>query len=96
MSILNSNLRVEAKTFFPSLIANPKGTAMNQFCQWGFKAKDQKLVDKVLSEWFAAGTLENILSHWENITSKEVTKEQVPLNILLQRSRMGFKKLRSN
>ena len=55
---------------------------MNQFCQWGFKAKDQKLVDKVLSEWFAAGTLENILSHWENITSKEVAKEQIPLNKL--------------
>ena len=62
MSILNSNLRVEPKTFFPSLIANPKWTAINQFCQWDFKAKDQKLVDKVLSEWFAAGTLENILS----------------------------------
>ena len=55
---------------------------MNQFCQWGFKAKDQKLVDKVLSEWFAGGALENILSHWKNITSKEVTKEQIPLNIL--------------
>ena len=82
MSTLNSNLRAEAKTFFPSLIANPKGTAMNQFCQWGFKAKDQKLVDKVLSEWFAAGTLENILPQWENITSKEVTKEQILLNIL--------------
>ena len=82
MSILNSNLRVEAKTFFPSLTANPKETAMNQFCQWGFQAKGQKLVDKVLSEWLAAGTLENILSQWENITSKEVTKEQIPLNIL--------------
>ena len=82
MSILNSNLRVDAKTFFPSLIANPKGTAMNQFCQWSFKAKDQKLVDKVPSEWFAAGTLANIFSHWENIASKEVTKEQISLNIL--------------
>ena len=68
--------------FVLKLTTNPKETAMSQFCQWRFQVKDQKLVDKVLSEWFAAGTLENILSEWENITSKEVTKEQIPLNIL--------------
>ena len=82
MSITFSNLKADAKPFFPSQTTNLKEAAMNQFCQWGFQAKDQKLVNEVLSEWFIAGTLENILSQWENITPKEVVKEQIPLNIL--------------
>jgi hypothetical protein len=59
MSTFFSKLRVDAKPFFPSQSANFKEAAMNQFCQWGFQAKDQELVDKVLAEWFTAGTLEN-------------------------------------
>ncbi|CAF2139620.1 unnamed protein product [Rotaria magnacalcarata] len=55
---------------------------MNQFYQWGFHANDQKVVDEVLSEWFTAGTLDNILTHWENKTQKKVEREQVSLNIL--------------
>jgi hypothetical protein len=59
-----------------------KETMMNQFNQWGFQAKEEKVVDETLTEWFTAGTLENILSKWENITQKETGKEYAPLNIL--------------
>ena len=82
MSTILSNLKVDAKPFFPSRTSNPKEAAMKQFCQWGFQAKDQKLVDKILAEWFTAGTLENILTQWENICPAKVQIEQVPLNIL--------------
>lgn len=82
MSIKFSNLRAEAKSFFPSISVNPKETAMNQFCQWGFGAKDHKLVDEVLSEWFTAGTIKNVLLQWEKITAKESEIICSPLNIL--------------
>ena len=59
-----------------------KDTAMNQFLQWGFQTKDHRLVDEILSEWFTAGTLENILTQWESIAPKEVEKEEIPLIIL--------------
>ena len=62
MSAIFSKLRPEAKSFHPSLIANLKELAMNQLCQWGFQDKDQKVVDSILTEWFIAGTLENILT----------------------------------
>ncbi|CAF1337379.1 unnamed protein product [Rotaria sordida] len=63
----------------------PKITNMNgsdDTAKMLLSAKDEKLVDKVLTEWFTAGTLENILTKWENITPKEIEKEQTPLNIL--------------
>lgn len=47
-----------------------------------FPDKDQKLVNRVLTEWFTTSTLENILTQWENVTPKEKQKQQVPLNIL--------------
>lgn len=82
MSTIVSNLRVDAKPFFPSRITYPKEAAMNQFGQWGFQAKDQKIVGKVLEEWFTEGTLEKVLTQWESRSPIEVQKEQVPLNIL--------------
>ena len=82
MSTTFSKFRLEAKPFSPSLTANPKESAMNQLCQWGFQDKDQKIVDRILTEWFAAGTLENILTQWENIPRKEIESDQIPLNIL--------------
>jgi hypothetical protein len=82
MSTFFSNLRADAKCFFSSRTANLKERAMNQFCQWRFQVKDQKLVDGVLAEWFTAGTLGNILTQWKNVNLKEIQKEQVPLNIL--------------
>ena len=82
MSTTFSKLSPEAKPFSPSLTANPKESAMNQLCQWGFQDKDQKIVDRILTEWFAAGTLENILTQWENIPRKEIESDQIPLNIL--------------
>ncbi|CAF4993517.1 unnamed protein product, partial [Rotaria magnacalcarata] len=63
-------------------LANPIETAMKQFCQWGFQEKDQKLVEKILVEWFTSGTLENILLQWENNSTKEIQIERTPLNIL--------------
>jgi hypothetical protein len=82
MSTFASKLRVDAKPFLPFRVANLKEAAMNQFCQWGFQVKDQELVDKVLGEWFTAGTLENIFKQWEDSTPKGRLIEQVPLNIL--------------
>src|ERR1700759_3240152 len=82
MSTIVSKLNRDAEHFFPSRTANLKQIAMNQFFSWGFQAKDQKLVDNVLSEWFTAGTLENILTRWENITPKVIRNELTPLNIL--------------
>ena len=82
MSATFTKLRPEAKPFSPSLTANPKESAMNQLCQWGFQDKDQNIVDRILTEWFAAGTLENILTQWENIPRKEIESDQIPLNIL--------------
>ncbi|CAF2106824.1 unnamed protein product [Rotaria magnacalcarata] len=55
---------------------------MKQFCQWGFQEKDQKLVEKILVEWFTSGTLENILLQWENNSPKEIQIERTSLNIL--------------
>jgi len=68
MSIFPSNLRLDAKPFL--------------LFRWDFQAKDRRLVDKILIEWFTASTLENILTQWENITPKERRIGQVPLNIL--------------
>ncbi len=82
MSTSFSKLKADTKPFFPSRLANMKETMMNQFNQWGFQAKEEKVVDETLTEWFTAGTLENILSKWENITQKETGKEYAPLNIL--------------
>ncbi|CAF3324780.1 unnamed protein product [Rotaria socialis] len=55
---------------------------MNQLYQRGFHVNDQKVVDEVLSEWFTADTLDNILTQWENKTQKKVEIEQISLNIL--------------
>ena len=82
MSIFASQLRVDAKPFFPTQKANLKEAAMNQFSQWGFQEKERRLVDKVLEEWYAAGTLENVLRRWERILPNEIRKETVALNIL--------------
>ena len=85
MSTITLTLRAEAKSFFPSFPSrsfDPKEAAMNQFNQWGFQKKDQRLVDKVLTEWYTAGTLENILTKWQNRTPREIESEQIPLNIL--------------
>ena len=38
MSTPFSNLKAEAKSFFPFRITNPKETVMKQFNQWGFQA----------------------------------------------------------
>ena len=54
---------------------------MKQFNQWGFQAGDQKLVDKVLTEWFSAGTVENILTKRQSLSPTEKQKVQTPLNI---------------
>jgi hypothetical protein len=82
MSTSFSNLKVDAKPFYPSRITNPEETMRNQFSQWGFQTKDQKVVDGVLTVWFTASTLETILTKWENIIPKEIHKEQVPVNNL--------------
>ena len=82
MSTFTSYLRVDAKPFIPSSSVNPKEIAMNQFYQWGFQIKDQKLVERIIEEWFTAGTLENILTKWENRTQKQNKTEQISLNIL--------------
>ena len=82
MSTLSSKLKIDAKPFFPSQTVSFKDTAMNQLLQRGLQAKDHRLVDDSLSEWFTAGTLENILTQCENIAPKEVEKEEIPLNIL--------------
>ena len=82
MSTPASTLRVDAKSFIPFRVTNHKEAAMKKFCQWGFQTNDQKIVDKVLEEWYTAGTLESILKQWENIAVKEQVIEQVPLNIL--------------
>lgn len=82
MSITFSNLRAEAKPFYPLNTINRKELAMCQIRQCGFKAKDQTLIEEILSEWLMAGTLEKVLKQWENITSKESERERVPLNIL--------------
>ena len=82
MSTIFSKLRPEAKSFCPSLTANLKESAMNQLCQWGCQDKDQKIVDSILAEWFTAGTLQNILTQWENIPRREIESVPIPLNIL--------------
>ncbi|CAM4803758.1 unnamed protein product [Rotaria magnacalcarata] len=82
MSTSFSNLRAEAKPFFPSSTINFKEIALSQIRQWGFKTRDQLLVDEILLEWLTAGTLEKALKQWENITSDAVEKEQIPLNTL--------------
>lgn len=82
MSTIISKLSVRAKPFFPSRTINLKEDAMNQFYQWGFKTNDQKLVEEVLSEWFTAGTIENVFSQWEKIAPKDLETSRTPLNIL--------------
>ena len=82
MSTTNSNLRVEAKSFYPRRTDDPKATSMNQLYQWGFQEKDRKIMDKVPTEWFAGGTLELTLKRWESSCHKEVQSEQIPLSIL--------------
>ena len=83
MSTVSSKLKHDAKPFSPSQMISLKDTAMNQFLQWGFQTKDHRLVDEILSEWFTAGTLENILTQWESIAPKEVDKEEISLIILI-------------
>lgn len=82
MSGISSHLRAEASPFFPSETGNHKEAVMNQFRQWNFQKKDQVLVDRVLSEWYSAGTLDNILAQWEVVKSKEIKEQQGSLNIL--------------
>ena len=82
MSSVSLKLKIDAKPFFPSQMISLKDAVMNQFLQWGFQKKDHRLVDEILSEWFTAGTLENILTQWESIAPQEVEKEEIPLNIL--------------
>ncbi|CAF1256717.1 unnamed protein product [Rotaria sordida] len=82
MSTLFSNLKADAKSFYPAQTTNFKETVMKQFSQWSFQAKDGKLVDSILTEWYTAGTLEKILSQQEKLSPKEAPKEQMPLNIL--------------
>lgn len=83
MSITASQLRIDAIPFFPTQKANPKETAMNQLKQWGFQEKEQRLIGKILDEWYAAGTLENVFGRWESASSLEKTHIQtVTLKIL--------------